>query len=187
MLWSFAARLKMRLTWNRLFNPWRYATLLYAIPMMLGANPQDNMKCENALLRLPFSARRHIHDLCVKALVPGGDDAFSEQLFRYYAFSASTIENDCPHTADDNGSDQHIINRLDLYKGMTQIFERVTAELKKIPYEHGKAINRKQRKEREESLPTCEEFICSMKERHPEYPPEFWAPFDQALERKNDL
>ena len=105
---------------------------------MLGANPQDNMKCENALLHLPFSARRHIHDLCVKALVPGGDDAFSEQLFRYYAFSASTIENDCPHTADDNGSDQHIINRLDLYKGMTQIFERVTAELKKYRMSIGK-------------------------------------------------
>lgn len=185
ILFFLTLRLKTRLTWNRFFNPWRYATLLYAIPMMLGANPQEQIKCENALLRLPYSARRHIHDLCVKALIPDAGDEFCEKLFRHYVFGVSPLEGDCPNAAGENKREHYKMNRLGFYKGMAQIGECVNAELKKIPYEHRKAINRKQRKEREESLPTCEEFIRSMKERYPEYPPEFWIPFDQAIERKS--
>jgi len=182
-LWFYSMRLKIRLAWNRFLNPLRYATLLYAIPMMLGANPLDQAKFERALLRLPLGGRRHIHDLCAKALIPDAGDEFCEQLFGHYVFYASAMEGDRPNAPGGNGWARHKISRLDFYKGMAQTGKYVNTELNKIPYEYGRAMTRKQRREEEKSWPTREEFVRRTKERHPEYPPEFWAPLDEAMEK----
>jgi hypothetical protein len=152
--------------------------------MIVGMNPQDQEKCENALIRLPFSTRRHVHDLCVKALIPDASEELSEGLFSYYLMSAPA--------ANEGGSDidnQDIKTYYDMspdifFRNLATIGNHVRKSLKAIPYEYGRAITRKQRREFEKYFPSLDALSQHIKERHPEYPPEFWIPFDQALEQE---
>jgi hypothetical protein len=67
---------------------------------------------------------------------------------------------------------------------MTQVSKYVNESLGKIPYEYGRAMTKKQWRKLEEQLPDLDELSRHIKERHPEYPPEFWKPLEEAIEQK---
>lgn len=183
-VWVIKIRFKVRLGWNQAFNPLRHATLLYAMYMALGENPQGQENCEKALIRLPCDARRHIHDLCAKALFPDAGDDFSEHLFNYYMLSGTETDDECTNDESQIERESCNLNCIDVFKGMTQVSKYVNESLGKIPYEYGRAMTKKQWRKLEEQLPDLDELSRHIKERHPEYPPEFWKPLEEAIEQK---
>lgn len=176
--------LKIWFGWNLVFNPLRHATLLYATYMILGKNPMDQEKCENALIRLPFDARRHIHDLCVNALFPDAGDDFSEHLFNYYMLSGTEADDECTNYKSQIEKASGNLSWIDVFKEMTQVGKYVSESLGKIPYEFGRAMTKKQWRKLEEQLPDLDKFSRRIKERYPEHPPEFWEPLEEAIERE---
>ena len=183
-VWIDRVRFKARLGWNRVFNPLRHATLLYATYMILGKNPMDQEKCENALIRLPYDARRHIHGLCAKALFPGADDDFCEYLFNYYILGGTEADDECTNYKNQIGKASCNLNGTDVFKETIQVSKHVSEKLRKIPYEYGRAMTKKQRRKLEKQLPDLHEVFRRIKERHPEHPPEFWESLEKAIERE---
>jgi len=187
--WSFfilidRLLLKIWLGWNQVFNPLRHATLLYAIYVILGKNPMDQEKCENAMIRLPFDARRHIHDSCVKVLFPSEDNGFNDYLFDYYMLNEAVAYDE--DTDSGNRSSNAVCNQSAnaIFRGTMQISKYVIENLKRIPYEYGRAMTKRQWRKLEEQLPDLDEFSQRIKKRHPEHPSEFWKPLEEAIERE---
>ena len=184
VLWTKTLNLKIRLTWNRMFNPLRYATMLYAIPMILGLNPQDHEKCDIALMRLPFGTRRHIHDLCVKTFFPTANDEYCEHLFHYYLVSTSEIYSEPSYSKSHTLKAYSLSDLLTFYRELTLTSMYVEEQLMKIPHEFGRAITRKHWHEWEKTQPSFKEMLNHAKAKHPEYPPEFWSPYEQLIKHE---
>jgi hypothetical protein len=165
-----------------MFNPLRYATLLYAIPIILGLNPQEIQECETAQLYFPPGTAQHIHNLCVRALFPGADDTYCERLFRQYLFGSSESNDACPRT---NNKTNYIF-RNDFIKGMAITSRHVISKLKDIPYEYGRIMTTKDRIAWEKTQPTFKDIFLRIKEKHPEYPSEFWIPYEEALVKEEN-
>jgi hypothetical protein len=98
--------------------------------------------------------------------------------------SVTEADDECTNAKSQIGNASCNLNCIDVFKGMTQVGKYVSESLGKIPYEYGRAMTKKQWRKLEEQLPSSDEFLRRIQARHPEYPPEFWKPLEEAIEQK---
>lgn len=173
---------RMQLLWNKYFNPLRYATLLYGSLLLLGENPQDNAKFIIALSRLPSSPCRHIHNVCVKAFVPQASEEVCKGLYEHFLWD---VPDDIGIIEPNQPCGNSNMDIIEFYQAMAQIGKVVNKQLRKIPWEYGSGMTKKQERELLGKVPlSFTEMLEDVKSRHPEYPPEHWSVFDGIIEKE---